>query len=148
MKQMYLIIINFLLALLPVVTTTSVLNSTSQVAPIPTVEVMKVDEMSLIYRKSYLITYKFSEYHNENIAKMSIQTMFAGAGISEFENGDYRGYIARYNTGNTFAVLYKNNSSELITFKIIGSYGEVDIRVFESFLIKFTEGLNEKNLVT
>lgn len=148
MKQMYLIIINFLLALLPVVTTTSVLNSTSQVAPIPTVEVMKVDEMSLIYRKSYLITYKFSEYHNENIAKMSMQAMFAGAEKIEFKNQNYYGYVAQYNTGDTFAVLYKEETSELVSFKIIGSYGKVDIKVFESFLIRFTEGFNEKNLVT
>lgn len=148
MKPIYLIIINFLLALLPIITTTSVMSSTQKIVTTPTVETIKIDEMSLIYRSDYLITYKILEYHNDRIAKMSMQAMFAGAGISEFENGDYRGYIARYNTGNTFAVLYKNNSSELVTFKIIGSYGEVDIRVFESFLIKFTEGLNEKNLVT
>lgn len=148
MKPIYLIIINFLLALLPLVTTTSVLNSASQIPSTPTVETIKIDEMSLIYKDNYLITYKILKYHNDKIAKMSMQTMFAGAAISEFKNVYYYGYIAQYNTGDTFAVLYKNNSSELVTFKIIGSYGEVDIRVFESFLIKFTEGLNEKNLVT
>lgn len=147
MKPMYLIIINFLLALLPVVTTTSVLSSTSQVAPTPTVETIKINEMSLIYRKNYLITYTVSEYHDNNIAKMSMQTMFIGTEVVKFENKNYHGYIAKYNTGDTFAILHKEGSSELIKFKIIGSYGEVDIKVVELFLLRFIEGINEKSLV-
>lgn len=148
MKPIYLIIINFLLALLPIITTTSVLSNTPQVVSTPTVETIKIDEMSLIYRDNYLITYKILEYHNDKIAKMSMQAMFAGAEKIEFKNQNYNGYIARYNTGDTFAVLYKEETSELVSFKIIGSYGKVDIKVFESFLIRFTEGFNEKNLVT